>query len=206
MLMTHAPDPEAVLRQARAGNGRALGELLDLYRTYLRLMARLHLDRQLQAKIDASDLVQETFLKAHRHFGEFRGTTEAEFIAWLRTILATTMANVVRHYAGRKRRDVRLEQQLSGALDRSSASFDGQFPIAQSTPSQQAARRERSVLLADALEQLPADYREAVILRHLEGLDLPRSGPAHGAQRRQREKALARGLARLRELLEEEPA
>jgi RNA polymerase sigma-70 factor (ECF subfamily) len=111
---------------------------------------------------------------------------------------------MVRHYVGRKRRDIRLEQQLSGALDRSAERFDRQFPVAHSTPSQQAAKRERAVLLADALEQLPADYRDAVILRHLEGLSFPEV-----AERMQRsvdsvKKLWARGLARLRELLAEE--
>jgi RNA polymerase sigma-70 factor (ECF subfamily) len=69
-------DPEQLIRLARKGNGQALGQLLELYRNYLTLLARLQISRRLQRKIDATDLVQETFLKAHRHFGQFRGTPQ----------------------------------------------------------------------------------------------------------------------------------
>ena len=58
--------PDAMLRRARSGNGPAIGRLLNGYRRYLRLLARLQISRRLQGKIDASDVVQETFLKAHR--------------------------------------------------------------------------------------------------------------------------------------------
>src|SRR5437867_4753384 len=93
-------DPEQFLRLAREGSGAALGQLLELYRRYLLLLARLQIGRRLQGKVDAADLVQETFLDAHRHFAQFRGTTEAEVTSWLRQILATNLANLVRHYLG----------------------------------------------------------------------------------------------------------
>src|SRR5262249_15792073 len=117
-----------------------------------------------------ADLVQETFLKAYRDFADFRGASEAELVAWLRQILAWTLANLVRHYCGTKGRDIRLERELSAELDQSSQALDGGLVAPQSSPSQQAARREQAVLLADALEQLPETYREVLILRHLEGL------------------------------------
>src|SRR6516165_6513490 len=118
------PELDNLLRQARAGDGAALGRLLEQYRNYLSVLARLQIDRRLQGKVDGSDLVQETFLKAHRGFGEFRGATEAELAGWLRQILATTLANVVRHYYGRRRRDVRLERQLAAEMDGSSRLLD----------------------------------------------------------------------------------
>ena len=79
-----SPDPEQLLRLARCDDGFALGQLLELYRGYLSLLARLQIGRRLQGKIDASDMVQEAFLEAHRHFDQFRGTTEAELVIWLR--------------------------------------------------------------------------------------------------------------------------
>jgi hypothetical protein len=72
-------------RQARPG---ALDQLLTTYRNYLRLLARTGIDASLRGKADPSDLVQEALLKAHRHFGQFRGKTEAELAVWLRQILA----------------------------------------------------------------------------------------------------------------------
>jgi RNA polymerase sigma-70 factor (ECF subfamily) len=167
------PDPEQLLRLARAENGPALGQLLERYRRYLALLARVQIGRRLQGKVDAADLVQETFLEAHRHFGRFRGTTEAEFVNWLRQILATNLALLVRRYLGTRRRDVRLERELAWELDQSSRVLDQGLLAGSSSPSQQAARREQAVLLADALGQLPEAYREAIILRHLEGLSFP---------------------------------
>jgi RNA polymerase sigma-70 factor (ECF subfamily) len=195
------PDPEQLLRSARAGDGPAQGRLLELYRHYLTLLARLQIGRRLQGKVDAADLVQETFLKAHRDFGQFRGTTENEFVAWLRQILATSLATQVRRYLGTQRRDVRLERRLADEVDGSSRVLEQALAAAQSTPSQQAARREQAVLLANALEQLPAHYREIIILHHLEGLTL-----AQAAERMDRsddsvQKLWMRALIQLRQIL-----
>ncbi len=85
-----------LLTFARAGNRPALGQLLDRYRPYLMLLARLQIDRRLQGKVEAADLVQETFLEAHRDFAQFRGTTEKELVGWLRQILVSNLANLVR--------------------------------------------------------------------------------------------------------------
>src|SRR5207253_544528 len=111
--------------------------------------------------------------EAHRDFAQFRGATEGELVAWLRQILATTLANQVRRFRGTRKRDVRLEQELAGDLDRSSRALARGLAAKESSPSQHAARREQAVLLADALDRLPADYREVIILRHLEGLKFP---------------------------------
>jgi len=161
---------ERLLEQARYGDGAALGDLLETYRGYLSLLARLQIGRRLQGKVDAADLVQDTFLEAHRHFAQFRGTVEAELICWLRQILAGLLANLVRRYCGTQRRDVRLERELADELGRSSMVLQQGLAAPHSTPSQRAQRREQAVLLADALERLPDDYREVIILHHLEGL------------------------------------
>jgi RNA polymerase sigma-70 factor (ECF subfamily) len=170
MIRAADPDPEQLLALARGGSAPALGQLLELYRDYLLLLARLQIRRRLQSKVDAADLVQETFLQAHEHFARFRGSTEGELASWLRHILATTLANLVRHYCGTQRRDVRLERDLAAELDESSQALDQALVARHSSPSQRAARREQAVLLANALARLPAAYREVIILRHLEGL------------------------------------
>src|SRR5438552_13878705 len=154
------PDPEQLLVLARAGSGGALGQLLEQYRSYLTLLARLQIGRRLQGKVDAADLVQETFLKAHRDLARFRGRTEAELVHWLRQILVANLAMQVRRYCGTQRRDVRLECELAVAMDHSSRILDRGLVAADSSPSQRAARREQAVLLANALPQLPEDDRE----------------------------------------------
>jgi RNA polymerase sigma-70 factor, ECF subfamily len=198
------PDPEELLRQAQAGSGAALGRLLEMYRNYLAVLARLQIGRRLQGKTDPADLVQETFLKAHRDFASFHGHSEGEFVNWLRRILATNLAQLVRRYLGTKRRDLRLERELAVELDQSSRLLDGGLVAPQkspSSPSRQAMRREQAVRLADALGQLPEHYREVMVLHHLEGLTL-----SEVARRMQRtddsvEKLWARGLIQLRRIL-----
>ena len=195
------PDPEQLLGLARAGSGPALGQLLELYRSYLAILARLQIGRRLQGKVDAADLVQDTFLEAHRHFAEFRGTVEAELVCWLRQILAGLLANLVRRYYGTQRRDVRLERELADDLDRSSRVLDQSLAAPQSTPSQRAAHREQAVMLADALGQLPDDYREVLILHHLEGLTFPEVAGRMGRTVDSVKNVWARALAQLRRSL-----
>jgi RNA polymerase sigma-70 factor (ECF subfamily) len=197
--------PEQIILEARAGGEEALGPLLELYRNYLRLLARIEIGRKLQGKLDASDLVQETFLEAHRNFGLFRGTDEPQFAAWLRQILAAKVANLVRHYFGTQGRDVRLEQDLAAHLDNSSRILGNELAASLTSPSLQAARREQAVLLADALEKLPPDYREVIILRHLEGLTFPEVSRRMGRTLDSVEKLWLRGLARLRQEFGELP-
>jgi RNA polymerase sigma-70 factor (ECF subfamily) len=181
----------------------ALGQLLERYRNYLALLARLQISRRLQGKLDEEDLVQETFLRAHRRFAQFRGTTEQELVSWLRQILASSVANAVRHYLGTKRRDPRLERQLAMELDCSSRILDQGLLAGQSSPSHQAAVRERAVLLSDCLARLTPDYREAVILRHLEGLSFLQVAERMGRTVDSVKKLWARALAELRNSLGE---
>src|SRR5215831_14463447 len=115
-----AMNPEQMILDARTGGDSAIGPLLELYRNYLRILARIEIGRKLQGKLDASDLVQETFLEAHRNFRLFQGTDEPQFACWLRQILAAKVANLVRHYFGTQGRDVRLEQDLAANIDNSS--------------------------------------------------------------------------------------
>lgn len=162
-----------LLPLARAGDADALGRLLEPYRSYLALLARLQIGRRLQGKIDDADLVQETFLEAHRNFHRFQGAADAELAGWPRQILAANLAMLVRRYLGTQRRNVRLERELALELDQSSRVLDQGLVSSGSSPSRQAARGEQAVLLAEALERLPEDYREVIILRHLEGLSFP---------------------------------
>jgi len=71
------PDPETLIQHARAGDQVAIGQLLSIYRQYLKLLARLHIDRRMQPKLDASDIVQELLLQAHRQFPRFRVSAAA---------------------------------------------------------------------------------------------------------------------------------
>jgi RNA polymerase sigma-70 factor (ECF subfamily) len=198
------PLAEELLRQARAGDAEARGRLLEAYRSYLTLLARVQLGRHVQSKVDPSDLVQEAFLEAHRDFRQFRGQTEAELRAWLRRLLVHNLANQIRRYRTQQR-DVRLEQQLALELDQSSQALERGLIAPDSSPSARAARREEGLRLAEALERLPAEAREVLLLRHFQGLTFPAIARRLGKRLDGVKKVWLRSLAQLRRALEEEP-
>ncbi len=194
--------PELLLTQARAGDTQALGRLLELYRNYLRLVARAMIGQALRVRLDASDLVQETFLKAHREFRQFLGTSEPELTAWLRQILVHTLANQARHHR-RRGRDYHRDEPLEVLLERSSSGVQRALAAPLSSPSSIVSRREQAVLLADALEKLPADYREVFLMRNLEHVPFEeiavRMGRTAGATRM----LWTRTIKKLSQVLEE---
>jgi RNA polymerase sigma-70 factor (ECF subfamily) len=182
----------------------AVGRLLERHRDYLRLLARLHLDPRLRGKFDPSDAVQQTLLKAHQAQGQFRGSGDAELAAWLRRILANTLADALREF-GRDKRDVAREQSLEQALNDSQASLQALLGSPPSSPSEQAVRHEELLHLARALEQIPEDQRLVIELHHFQD----RSVAEVAAQTGRTEAAVAgllrRGVRKLRELLHAEP-
>ena len=187
--------PEELLERARAGDLESFGQLLSQYRNYARLLARTLIGTTLRLRLDPSDLVQETFLEAHRDFPRFDGSTERELLAWLRRILARNLADQARRQKAGLR-DIRRQVSLEAMLDRSSARMQQALVAVVSSPSAAAAQREQAVLLADALAGLPPDYREVIILRNLERLRFEevaaRMGRSPGAVRMLWTRALER--------------
>jgi RNA polymerase sigma-70 factor (ECF subfamily) len=155
---------DALIERARAGDHEALGQLLEEYRGFLRLLARSGVGRNLQPRLDPSDLVQETLLEAQRDFRRFQGHSGGEFVAWLRQILARNLVDQVKHHQSQKR-DVGREERLDQFLDEAPQALAA--PV--STPSAQAVQHEQNDQLDRALTRLPPDYREVLTLRHLEG-------------------------------------
>jgi RNA polymerase sigma-70 factor (ECF subfamily) len=198
MLAMRPSEPDQLLVRAREGDEQALGDLLVLYRNYLKLLARVQLDRRLRTKVDESDVVQDALLRANRAFGKFRGQSEADVLAWLRQILASCLSEVFRQFHGTQRRRLDLERDLEQELAASSQTLDAQL-LDRASPSESLMRRERGVLLANELARLPADYREAVILRHLQGLTFPEIAVKMGRTIDSVKKLWIRALARLRE-------
>jgi RNA polymerase sigma-70 factor (ECF subfamily) len=149
-------------------NAAADGPRLERFREYLRLLAEMHLDRRLQAKLDASDVVQQTLLEAHRDLDKFRGQSDQELAAWLRQTLVHNLANAARDFS-RAKRDVRRERSLEESIENSSCRLEAWLASGDSSPSHRADRNEQLHLLADALAQLPEAQREDVVLRYLRG-------------------------------------
>src|SRR5262245_29570137 len=163
-----------IMSTPRSSNGSPDRDFTG-YQSYLYLLARSHIGRRHQARIEPSDIVQQTLLDAHRKQAQFRGATEAELLGWLRQILANNLADAVRGLA-RAKRDVTRERSLDHEPGDSFSRADGWLAAVQPSPSQQAVRAERLVHLANALTQLPALQREAIVLHHLQGLALAEVG------------------------------
>jgi RNA polymerase sigma-70 factor (ECF subfamily) len=196
MAPSECPEASQLLAEARQGNGEGLGALLELYRGYLQGRAGALIGLNLRGVVNPSDLVQQTFLEACRDFGRFEGTTEAQWRAWLRRILAHNLATLVERQVKARKRDVRRQGSLGGT---------GADPVSPlSSPSAQAQRHEASAVLANQLSRLPAASREVLRLRNLEGLSFEevarRMGRTPGAVR----VLWVRALDRLRLLLKEE--
>jgi RNA polymerase sigma-70 factor (ECF subfamily) len=173
---------------------------LEAYRDYLRLLARIQLVPRLQAKMDASDIVQQAILQAHEGRTQFRGTTEAEKLAWLRAILANVLAAAARRF-DTAAREVGREQSLEAGLERSSSRLECLLAADQSSPSQRAVRSEELLRLATALTQLPEDQRSVVELHHLRSLPITEVAQQLGRTRPAVVGLLYRGVKKLRELL-----
>lgn len=200
--MNSTPDDlSALLPAFRAGDAAAGDALLRRFEPWLKLMARLQLESRFHAKFDPSDVVQQAMIEALRAAPQFRGTTERELVAWLRQILTHALAHEIRRYAGTAKRDLAREVSLDQELTQSSQRLGDMLAATGTSPSQQAVKREQSVLLAEVLERLPEDFREVILLRNLEGLPheevARRMGRSSGAVRM----LWVRALARLREEL-----
>lgn len=158
---------------ANANASAELDENLERFRAYLRLLARMQLHPRLRSKMDASDIVQQTMLQAHRALGAFRGRSEAELAAWLRQILARNLTHAIRDHS-RDKRDVSkersLEQAFQGGVDASSARLEAWLAADQTSIGAKAIRNERLLQLAEALETLPPAQRDAVELHYWQGV------------------------------------
>lgn len=190
MHSSSTTNTEVLLSQALAGSGECFGRLLHVYRNYLKLLVVSQLERKLASRVSPSDVVQETFLEANRDFTSFRGSSSAEFCAWLRRILVNNLHRVVEQHVYAKKRDVRREvslEALANNLEQSTARLDAILPDPGSSPSGNAERHELEIALADHLAELPADYRDVIVLRHIEALSFEvvgqRLGRSSGASR-----------------------
>jgi RNA polymerase sigma-70 factor (ECF subfamily) len=170
------PSTEAArwLAAARAGSAAALGQVLETCRQYLLLIAGRELDPDLRAKGGASDLVQETFLEAHRDFARFHGNSEAELRAWLRQLLLHHLGKFTRRYRGTHKRQVGCEVRLEP--DGSSDTRVLQISADILSPSGEAMAHEQTEAVQQALERLPEDYRRVIALRYQEELSFEEIG------------------------------
>lgn len=194
---------EELLVAARQGDAQQRDRLFQACRSYLNVVARTHVRTRLQAKADASDLVQLTLLEAHRDFDRFAGRSEAEWLAWLRKILAHNAADIIRRFAGTGKRQAEREVPLAQPGDDSGPAAVPEPAGREATPSQQIICRDRQLRLAAALESLADDHREVILLRNFERLPFDEIASRMQRSRPAVQMLWSRALKKLQEAMEE---
>ncbi len=174
----------------------------DADRSYLLILARLRLPAWLRAKVEASDVVQQTLLRAHAHADQLRAESGDGRRGWLREILANVIVDTARRFSA-DARDVGREQAIRHALDESSARLEASLAADQSSPSERMNRMEELLKLTTAIAELPPDQRTAVELKHLEGWPVDRIASEMGKTLEAVGGLLRRGMAALRAALAE---
>tara|TARA_R110002167_G_scaffold148524_1_gene341488 strand:+ start:13315 stop:13908 length:594 start_codon:yes stop_codon:yes gene_type:complete len=190
---------QLLLNNSLQGNQDAIGELLDRHRPYLRLIAQRALQGQLQARIDDSDIVQQTCLSAFRKFEQFDGTDEAQFVAWLQKIHERNIHDTIRRHVGAGKRSITNERGVEAE-----AHAQGLFHLETLSPSQRMMQAEDAVRLAEGLSLIPDDQREAVRLRHIEGWSLAELEKHFNRSETAVASLIKRGLENLRKQLKPE--
>jgi RNA polymerase sigma-70 factor (ECF subfamily) len=204
-------DPMTLVARARSGETDALGTLCDMYRNYLRMLARTGLGPKLRERVELSDVVQETLIEVIRQFPAFTGQDEVALVGWLRRLIAQKLADLGRYHSRVKRgggdAPWPLDAPMSGMTGALGASPEAGgrsgnlaelLTLSQTSPSEAAIRREATVLLADALTKLPNDQAEVLWLYHVEGISFDAIGQHFGVTRKVIRGMWAKGLASLR--------
>ena len=192
-----------LIERARRGEDDARDRLFALCRGFVGFVARSQVESSLRAKVDASDLVQQTMLEAHRDFDRFQGTSEKEWLAWLKKILAHNAADFVRHYRGTAKRQARREVPFRDPAD--SLSRGAVEPAARGqTPSQEFLQLDNELRVTAALAELPKDYQEVILLRNLQRLPFSEVASRMGRSRPAVQMLWMRAIKKLHTMLEGE--
>jgi RNA polymerase sigma-70 factor (ECF subfamily) len=196
-----------LLEQARAGDKEALNELFTRHRARLRRMVELRLDRRLQARIDASDVIQEAYLEVVTRLNEYLSEPKYPLFLWLRLIVGERLLKLHRHHLGTQMRDAGLEVSIyRGALPAaSSAALAAQLLGKHTSPTQAAVRAERMMRLQEALNTLDPMDREVLSLRHFEEMSLAETALSLGIEEPAAAKRYIRALKRLKAILANMP-
>ena len=170
MADASTPKVTELIRQARRGDAACRDQLFEACRSFLGFAARAQVESWMRVKVDASDLVQQTMLEAHRDFDRFQGDSEKEWLGWLRKILAHNVADFIRRYRGTAKRPVRREVPIRVTGDTQLVGAVPEPAAPDATPSQELMRLDNELRVAAALDQLPTDHQEVIVLRNLQRL------------------------------------
>ena len=196
-----------LIRRARQGDAECRDELFGLCRDYLRFIARAEVESWLRVKVDASDVVQQTMLEAHRDFQRFSGDSEKEWLGWLRRILSHNVADFVRQYRGTAKRQQRREVPIRRAGSEIIGTAGVQEPPGRDeTPSRHLMRIDEELCVAAAIAQMPEDYQEVIMLRNFQRLPFAEVAERMDRSRPAVQMLWMRAVKRLQEAIEDPDA
>ncbi len=204
MSETQGPDVPELIDRAQQGDDECRDQLFGLCRSYLGFVARAQVESWLKAKVDASDVVQQTMLEAHRDFNRFQGRSEKEWLGWLRKILSHNVSDFIRHYRGTAKRQARREVRFR---DPAQSGFSGGAaePAATGpTPSQELMRLDDELRVSTALADLSPDYQEVIVLRNLQRLSFNEVAERMGRSRPAVQMLWMRAIGKLQQTMEKE--
>jgi RNA polymerase sigma-70 factor (ECF subfamily) len=207
LMTNNSAETTRLLEQARAGDKEALNSLFARHRARLRRMVELRLDRRLQARIDASDVIQEAYVEVVTRLNEYVHQPSYPLFLWLRLIVGERLLKLHRHHLGTQMRDAGREISIyRGALpEASSAALAAQLLGQHTSPTQAAVRAERMIRLQEALNTLDGMDREVLSLRHFEELSLAETALSLGIEESAAAKRYIRALKRLKAALARMP-
>ena len=196
-------DSMDLIKRARAGDRNAWASLLGRHRDRLRRMVEIRLDRRLQARIDASDVIQDAFVEVAERLDDYLANPKLPVFLWLRLVVGERLVRLHRHHLGTQMRDADREVSLyRGALPTaSSAALAAQLLGRHTSPTQAAARAERVLRVQEALNSLDPVDREILSLRHFEELTAGEAAEVLGIEESAAAKRYFRALKRLKQVL-----
>jgi RNA polymerase sigma-70 factor (ECF subfamily) len=199
---THSETSE-LLKRAGQGDQQAVGDLFFRHRDRLRRMVQLRMDRRLQGRLDASDVLQESYLEFARSLSHYLQNPELPFFLWLRCLTGRKLQALHRRHLGTRARDAGRELSLHrGALPQaSSMSLAAQLLGRYTTPSHAAIRAELQIRVQDALNSMDPIDREVLALRHYEQLTNAETAQVLGLSEAAASNRFVRALKRLKSIL-----
>ena len=202
-MENNSADSLNLIERARAGDREALNNLFARHRDRLRRMVEVRLDPRLQARLDASDVVQEAYVEVVERLEEYRRDPKLPLFLWLRLVVGERLLRLHRHHLGTQMRDAGREVSLyRGALPAaSSAALAAQLLGKHTSPTEAAVRAERLLRLQEALNTLDPVDREVLSLRHFEELTAAESAQVLGIEESAAAKRYFRALKRLKQVL-----
>jgi RNA polymerase sigma-70 factor, ECF subfamily len=200
------PESQRLIERARAGDPAAVSEIFARHRQRLRRMVEMRLDRRLQGRIDASDVIQEAHLEVATRLADYLKEPKLPLFLWLRLVVGERLMKLHRTHLGAQKRDAGIEVSIfrEALPAASSAALAAQLLGKHTSPTQAAVRAERLLRLQEAINALDPIDREILSLRHFEELSRSEAAQALGIEEAAAAKRYVRALKRLKDLLGED--